>query len=398
MTEKPLRSILQAGIAVALLLPSAAPQAQEAVATSATASASDVTLLAVYISMALVFSFACSVAEAVLLSTTPSYIAELRKRSPGKAERLHKLKVEEIDRSLAAILTVNTIAHTVGAIGAGAKATAFFGSAWFGVFSAVMTLLILFLSEIVPKTLGAVYWRRLTGIVGSYVKFLILTMYPLIWISEKLTQLIAGGKKVQVFSRDEFVAMADVGKSSGQLDERESKIIRNLFRFKALKAEDIMTPRVVMVALPAAMTVAEAHGERIHQKPFSRLPIYGKDKDDIQGFVLREDILSAHLRSEDGLTLGSMQRDLITIPESMALAGLMDVLLTRRQHIAIAVGEFGETRGLVTLEDLVETLLGEEIIDESDHAVDMQAVARRRWRIRAKAMGLEVNGSPGEHG
>jgi Mg2+/Co2+ transporter CorB len=148
--EKPLRFLLQAGIAVTLILPSAAPQAQEAVATSSTASASDVTLLVVYISMALVFSFACSVAEAVLLSTTPSYIAELRKRSPGKAERLHKLKVEEIDRSLAAILTVNTIAHTVGAIGAGAKATAVFGSAWFGVFSAVMTLLILFLSEIRP--------------------------------------------------------------------------------------------------------------------------------------------------------------------------------------------------------------------------------------------------------
>jgi CBS domain containing-hemolysin-like protein len=347
--------------------------------------------------MALVFSFACSVAEAVLLSTTPSYIAELRKRSPGKAERLHKLKVEEIDRSLAAILTVNTIAHTVGAIGAGAKATAVFGSAWFGVFSAVMTLLILFLSEIVPKTIGAVYWRRLTGITGSYVRFLILTMYPLIWISERLTQLIAGGKKVQVFSRDEFVAMADVGQSSGQIDERESKIIRNLFRFKALKAEDIMTPRVVMVAFPAAMTVAEAHVQRIHQTPFSRLPIYGKDKDDIQGFVLREDILSAHLRGEDGISLGSMQRDLITIPESMALAGLMDVLLTRRQHIAIAVGEFGETRGLVTLEDLVETLLGEEIIDESDHVVDMQAVARRRWQARAKAMGLEVNGTLDGH-
>ena len=373
----------------------AVPQAQEALATVPAASSADVTLLIVYVCMALLFSFACSIAEAVLLSITPSYIADLRKRSPRQAKRLHKLKVEEIDRSLAAILTVNTIAHTVGAIGAGAKATVVFGSAWFGVFSAVMTLLILFLSEIVPKTLGAVYWRRLTGVTGSYIRFLILTMYPLIWISEMLTRLIARGKKVQVFSRDEFVAMADVGESSGQIDERESKIIRNLFRFKALKAEDIMTPRVVMVALPASMSVEEAHARRIHQTPFSRLPVYGEDKDDMQGFVLREDILSAQLRGEHRNSLASMQRDLITVPESMALAELMDVLLTQRQHIAVAVGEFGETRGLVTLEDLVETLLGEEIVDESDRVADMQAMARRRWESRAKAMGLQVNGSPG---
>jgi CBS domain containing-hemolysin-like protein len=184
--------------------------------------------------------------------------------------------------------------------------------------------------------------------------------------------------------------MADVGKSSGHIDERESKIIRNLFRFKALKAEHIMTPRVVMVAVPAAMTVIDAHAQGVHQTPFSRLPVYGKDKDHIQGFVLRADILTAHLRGEHSITLGSMQRELITIPESMPLAEVMDALMTRRQHIAIVIGEFGETRGLVTLEDLVETLIGEEIVDESDRVADMQAMARRRWEVRAKAMGLQT--------
>jgi len=222
-------------------------------------------LLLVYVLLALFFSFLCSVAEAVLLSITPSYIAELRERDPKQADRLQNLKGEGIDRSLAAILTVNTIAHTVGAIGAGAKATSVFGDAWFGVFSAVMTLLILFLSEIVPKTIGAVHWRRLSGFTVTYVNLLIKLTYPLIVVSELVTRLIARGQKVHVFSRDEFIAMADVGQKSGQIDDRESKIIRNLFRFKALTAEDIMTPRTVMVALQADMTVGQAYeGKRPH--------------------------------------------------------------------------------------------------------------------------------------
>ncbi len=179
-------------------------------------------LLLVYVLLALFFSFLCSVAEAVLLSITPSYIAELRKRDAKQADRLQALKGEGIDRSLAAILTVNTIAHTVGAIGAGAKATSVFGDAWFGVFSAVMTLLILFLSEIVPKTIGAVHWRRLSGFTATYVNLLIKLTYPLILVSELLTRMIARGQKVHVFSRDEFVAMADIGQKSSLGDHAEA--------------------------------------------------------------------------------------------------------------------------------------------------------------------------------
>lgn len=347
-------------------------------------------LLLVYVLLALFFSFLCSVAEAVLLSITPSYIAEMRARNPKLADRLQALKGEGIDRSLAAILTVNTIAHTVGAIGAGAKATSVFGDAWFGVFSAVMTLLILFLSEIVPKTIGAVHWRRLSGFTATYVNLLIKLTYPLIVVSELLTRLIARGQKVHVFSRDEFVAMADIGHKSGQIDERESKIIRNLFRFKALTAEDIMTPRTVMVALQEEQTVGEAYenGGRI---PYSRLPLYGKDKDDVHGFVLREDILVAHLQGHDEAPVSTLRRDLLSVPASSALSGLMDALLKRRQHMAVVVGEFGETRGLVTLEDLVETLLGEEIMDEGDRVADMQVMARQLWerRARARASGVE---------
>jgi CBS domain containing-hemolysin-like protein len=376
----------------AWLLPTAAVAANPADGIAAALGIGpDLTLLLVYVLLALFFSFLCSVAEAVLLSITPSFIAEMRERDPKKAERLQRIKTDKIDRSLAAILTVNTIAHTVGAIGAGSKATAVFGSAWFGVFSAVMTLLILFLSEIVPKTIGAVHWRRLTGITERFVSLLIVLMYPLILVSELLTRVISRGQKVHVFSREEFIAMTDVGQKSGQIDQRESKIIRNLFRFKALTAEDIMTPRTVMVALQAGMTVVQAYELR-EQIPFSRLPLYGRDKDDIIGFVLYEDILLAHLQDKDDEPLSTLRRDLLNVAVTSPLTNLMDALMKRRQHIAIVVGEFGETRGLVTLEDLIETLLGEEIMDEGDTVADMQVMARQLWKKRMKASGLATVG------
>ncbi|HUF10344.1 MAG TPA: CNNM domain-containing protein, partial [Rhodothermales bacterium] len=210
--------------------------------------AGHVVMLILYVSLALVFSFLCSIAEAVLLSVTPSYIQSLRSTNPKRSALLKQLKHEKIDRSLAAILTLNTIAHTVGAIGAGAKATAVFGSAWFGLFSGVMTLAILFLSEIVPKTIGAVHWTQLVGPVATFVRGLIVALYPVVWISEVLTKMIAGGKVLHVFSREEFIAMALVGQETGQLHAKESRIIQNLFRFESLRVADIMTPRTVIMA------------------------------------------------------------------------------------------------------------------------------------------------------
>ncbi|MGA7307275.1 MAG: CNNM domain-containing protein, partial [Rhodothermales bacterium] len=254
------------------------------------ASAAHVATLIAYVALALGFSFLCSIAEAVLLSVTPSYIQSLRLKRPKRAATLKRLKQENIDRSLAAILTLNTIAHTVGAIGAGAEATAVFGSAWFGLFSAVMTLLILFLSEIVPKTIGAVYWKKLAAPVASFVRTLVIVLYPVVWISEKLTKLIAGGKSLHVFSREEFVALALVGQETGQIKPKESRIIQNLFRFESLRVRDIMTPRTVVMALPEKMTISEALGP-ITDTPFSRIPLYRMDVDDMTGFVLRDDIL-----------------------------------------------------------------------------------------------------------
>jgi CBS domain containing-hemolysin-like protein len=350
----------------------------------------DVVLLITYILLALVFSFLCSVAEAVLLSLTPSYIAGLQDKNPKLAALLKQLKQDNVDQSLAAILTLNTIAHTVGAIGSGSKATVVFGSAWFGLFSAVMTLMILFLSEIIPKTIGAVYWRTLAGLTARFVKGLIWALYPLIWLSEALTRLIARGKAVHVFSREEFVAMAGIGESAGKIDPRESRIIRNLFRFSSLTVSDIMTPRTVISGLPQDITVSKA----LDAKPsvtFSRLPLYEKDLDHVTGFILRDDLL--HSKALDGgdFKLQTLRRDIKTVSDTMPLSDLLEFLLDQRQQIALVIDEYGGTNGLVTIEDVVETLLGMEIVDEMDRVEDMRALARRQWEKRAKALGVQGN-------
>lgn len=353
---------------------------------------SDLVLLVVYILLALVFSFLCSVAEAVLLSITPSFIAGLKERNPKRATLLKRLKQDNVDQSLAAILTLNTIAHTVGAIGSGAKAAAVFGSTWFGLFSAVMTLMILFLSEIIPKTLGALYWRNLAGATAIFVRALILSLYPLIWVSEGLTRLIARNESAHVFSREEFVAMAAIGEQSGQVQEHETRIIKNLFRFGFLKAKDIMTPRTVIVAHEKDLTVAEAMEAR-PDNPFSRLPIFSTDLDNVTGFVLKDDLLLAMAKGQSETKLEALGREIASVPGEMALSRLLEMLLDKRQHIALVVGEYGETKGLVSLEDVVETLLGMEIVDELDKVEDMQALARQQWAKRARALGLQTEPS-----
>lgn len=350
----------------------------------------DALLLLLYVGLALVFSFMCSIAEASLLSITPSYIAGLKDTNPKKAAQLQRLKVDNIDQSLAAILTVNTIAHTMGAIGAGSKATAVFGDAWFGVFSAVMTLLILFLTEIVPKTLGATYWRQFAGFSTLYVNLLIKSMYPLIVVSEKLTKLISRGQKLHQFSRDEFVAMASIGKEEGMINDRESKIIRNLFLFKSVEASTVMTPRIVVSALQKDLTVEQALSDP-GKALFSRLPIYSTDLDSVVGFVLREDLLVAKSLGQVHRPISEFRRDIVAVIASTPLSRLMETLLEQRQHIALVVGEYGETKGLVTLEDVVETLLGIEILDEGDKVDDMQKLARQLWAKRAERMGIQLH-------
>ncbi|NVK22795.1 MAG: DUF21 domain-containing protein [Kangiellaceae bacterium] len=357
--------------------------------TSQISSQTDWLLLIFYILIALVFSFVCSIAEAVLLSITPSYIEHLKVGSPKKAKLLKTIRINNIDRSLAAILTLNTIAHTVGAIVAGAKATVVFGSTWIGLFSALMTLAILFFSEIIPKTIGAVYWQRLAQPVAVLVNGLIKLLYPLIWVSEGLTKLIARNKQHSLFSRDEFLAMAGLGKRTGDIDEYELRIIGNLLKLSSLKAKDIMTPRRVVQYLSAQKTVSESF-DQIVNISFSRIPVFNSDVDDATHFVLKSDLLMANLQQQGDKALQEFQRPLLCVLDEMPLPKLFELLLTEQQHIALVVNEYGDTRGLVTLEDLLETLLGLEIVDEFDQVQDMQQLARKQWLARAKRRGLLV--------
>ena len=350
-------------------------------------------LLIFYVVLALATSFLCSIAEAVLLSITPSYIETLKPENPKLAEKLLALKVEKIDQSLAAILTLNTIAHTVGAIGAGAQATAVFGSAWFGVFSAVMTLMVLIISEIIPKTIGAVYWQKLTGATVWYVNALVKLLYPLVWLSELLTKFISHGHHSPTISRDEFLAMARASEATGEIQDSESRIINNLLQLRSLKITDIMTPATVISALQEESLVTEAV-EEIKGKPFSRWPIYGNDINDIKGFVLRSDILLKHAENDHESPIHSFKRDIKGVPTSMHASRLLELFLTEKHHVVIVIDEHGSTRGLVSLEDVIETLIGVEIVDESDTVEDMRLLARKLWQERANALGIEEKHGP----
>lgn len=359
------------------------------------------TLLVLYVSLALGFSFLCSVMEAVLLSLTPSFVAELETRRPGLGGRLRAFK-DDIDRPLAAILSLNTIAHTVGAAGAGAQAIKVFGDAYVGLISAVLTFLILVLSEIIPKTLGAVYWRQLTPVTARLLQITIWSMWPLVVMAKSLTRLLAHGKREVLVSREELAAMAELGAREGVVDEGESRILANLFRFRGITARDVMTPRTVIIALPESQTVAETVADTVAKTVaghktlrVSRIPLYDRDHDDLKGFVLKTDILLRAAEQRGDTPLGELRRPLLVVPESMPLPTLFELLVNQRAHIAQVVDEYGGTAGLVTMEDVLETLLGLEIVDEVDRVHDMQEWARQQWRKRAAELGLPL-GEDGE--
>ena len=343
--------------------------------------------MVVYAGLALVFSFLCSVAEAVLLSVSPSYVAHLRQEGKRSAALLEKVKTN-VDESLAGILTLNTIAHTVGAGGAGAEAAAYFGDKYVGISMAVLTVLILFLSEIIPKTLGALYWRRLAVPTALFIRILSVVLFPLIWISEKLTSWLTRGRKVQSIRREELAALADVGERTGQLDPSESRILRNLFRFPELRAEDIMTPRTVVFSLQQDLTLEEVL-ENHPDIPFSRIPIYGENRDDVTGFVLKVDILLTHLKEGGQVPLSDLKRELRAVMETASLELVADEMLDRRDHLLLVVDEYGGVAGVVSLEDVVETLIGIEIVDEADKIDDLRHLARQKWAERMIRLGID---------
>ncbi len=343
-------------------------------------------LLIFYLLLALGVSFLCSVLEAVLLSVTPAYVAALRESGNPAGERLQRLKAD-IDRPLAAILSLNTVAHTVGAAGAGAQAAAVFGDAWVGVASGVLTVLILVISEIIPKTIGAAHWRRLAPPIARLLPVLMWIMYPLVLLSQLLTRLLGGQHGRAAVSREEVSALATLGANQGIFEAGEYQVLSGLFHLGQLCAEDIMTPRTVVDAVPASQTVGEFAGASVHGA-FSRVPVYAKSLDDISGYVLRSDVLLHAARDELDLRLSDLQRPIKAVRADTRLPALLEELLESRVHLALVLGPYGGTAGVVTLEDIVETLIGMEIVDEGDRVADMRELARRYRDQRAAKLGL----------
>lgn len=353
------------------------------------------TVLLLFFFLAIVVSFACSIWEAVLLSVTPSYVT----RATSEGRRTGKLLQEfknDIDRPLAAILTLNTIAHTVGAIGVGAQASRLFGSGgveiagmtidYEAIVAAVTTLGILVLSEIIPKTLGANYWERLAPLTVRSLKVLIIVLYPLVWMSQVITRFLKKDKGAPVFSRIEFLAMTEMGRSEGQLDEREAEIIRNLLSLNQLRVHDVMTPRPVLVAGDREEAVAEFMNDN-PELVFSRIPVFDGDIDTVTGVAFKDDLLAAMAAGEGERTLAELEREALFVPETLSVAGVLTQLLEKRQQLAVAVDEYGITAGVITVEDVLETLLGLEIMDEQDSVADLQRLARERWLERHGRIG-----------
>lgn len=351
---------------------------------------SDLLMCIIYAVVALVFSSLCSVAEAVLLSVRPSYIANLESSGNKSARKIKKVKAD-VDRSLAAILTLNTIAHTIGAGGAGAYAATYFGADWVGVSMVVLTLLILFVSEIIPKTIGALHWRKLAPMTATFIQFLNFVLKPFIFVSELITKWLAGGHSHHAFSRDEFTALADIGAAGGHLDEKEFRILKNLFRFPDLCVEDIMTPSTVVFALQEDLTSREVIKQH-KQIFFSRIPIYSDRRDNITGFVLKEQLLWDDIRNDGQTKLKDLERrKLQVVLEDTRLSNVLEMLLDNREHILLVVDKHGGLEGVVTLEDVVETLIGIEIVDEADLEVDMRKLARQKWSKRMESLGIDVS-------
>lgn len=348
-------------------------------------------LLIFYLFLAIGLSFLCSILESVLLSATTSYAAVLEKKDSKSGTQLQDLK-KDIDRPLSAILSLNTIAHTVGAAGVGAQAQIVFGNAYVSITSAILTLLILVFSEIIPKTLGATYWKALTPFAVKTTIILIYITYPLVVLSMGITKVLSPDKKRPTLSREEFSAMAEQGLEEGIFEEGESNIFKNLIRFRSLKVKDIMTPRIVVVKFSEKKTVKEVLTET-DKIPFSRLPVFSRDEEDIQGYVLKSDLLLKMANDKGDIKLSEIKREILVVPELTSLRSVFDQFLKKQDHIAVVVDEYGGFSGVVTMEDIVETLLGMEIVDEIDTIEDMQKLARQNWEERAKRLGIVLPAS-----
>ena len=335
------------------------------------------TLLITYLLLTLILSFMCSLLEATLLSSTSSYIESLDKKgySPKTVDLAKDVK-QNIDKSISSILTLNTFANTMGAAGVGAQAAIIFGSNWQAVIAFILTLMVLFISEIFPKTLGAIYWRKFIVPAVYIISFMVKITYPFIFIATFITNTLQKGRKNEVnFSKDEIITIVDMSEKEGVLQAKESILIKNLFKLKNIKAKDIMTPRTIVFAFDSKTTLKEALlNDNLYV--YSRIPVYNESIDDIAGVVFKQTILEKRVKKKKKTLLKDIIVPVHKVPENISVSTLFDMFIRMKMHLFIVQDEYGQTSGVVTLEDALETLLGIEIVDEMDQVTDMQEFAK----------------------
>jgi CBS domain containing-hemolysin-like protein len=338
-------------------------------------------MIFVYLFGALAISFLCSVLEAVLLSTPMSFITAKEQEGKKSASLLKELK-NNVDRPVGAILSLNTIAHTIGSAGVGAEVTRIWGDEWFGIASVILTLLILIFSEIIPKTIGSNSWRSLALPSAGVIKFLIYITYPFVILSELITKLFSTKEKdnTVTVSREEVSAMVDMGTDEGVFKESESRIIKSCLKLSNVKAKEIMTPKIVLEMADESMSLKEFYDANDWR--FSRIPIFKEDKDNVTGYVLKDIILEELSEDQFDIKLSEMKRPILTFSEDESVFTIWEKMLGMREHISIIVDEFGGLRGVVTMEDVLETMIGVEIVDEQDTTTDMQELAREVYQQR----------------
>ncbi len=340
-------------------------------------------LIILYFLSALSLSFLCSVLEAVLLSTPMSFIS-MKENQGIKTASLMKQYKNNVDRPVGAILSLNTIAHTIGSAGVGAESMKLFGEEYFGIISAILTLLILVLSEIIPKTIGASYWRTLAMPSTKIIRILIFITYPLVLLSELITKVFSPKGNPVSMSREEVSAMVDVGTTEGVFHESESKIIKSCIHLSGVQAREIMTPSVVVESAQQDLTIQEF--QELHNWNFSRIPVYNTSKEFITGYVLKDMILKALSEDKFQTRLSDLVRPILSFPENESVYHIWENMLDKREHISIILDEYGCFRGVLSMEDIIETMTGVEIVDEDDVAVDMQILAKEKLRIMTQSM------------
>jgi len=337
------------------------------------------TVIFLYLFGALAVSFLCSVLEAVLLSTPVSFISMKENQGDRTAALMMKYKTN-VDRPVAAILTLNTIAHTIGAAGVGSESVKVFGEAYFGIISAILTLLILVLSEIIPKTIGASYWRSLAMPSAKIIRVLIFITYPLVWISELLTKCFSPKIHPLTVSREEVAAMVNVGADEGVFELSENRMIQSFLKISNVCAKEIMTPFVVVSSVSRSTTMREFY-DNASLSPYSRVPVYDSKREFITGYVRRANVLEKLTQDRFDETMDGITRRILFFPEDEKVSDIFQRMLEQKEHISVITDEYGCMRGIVTMEDVIESMLGVEIVDECDTTEDLQALARRKFSI-----------------